>query len=118
MSRARLNLVLLLVLLGSALYLVRTSYESRRMFVELERERATARKLESEADRLTVERRAQATNLRVEKVAREQLQMRTANASVTQYVVAPADAAPVAVPGASGARPAAPAARAASGEVR
>lgn len=115
MSRARLNLVLLLVLLGSALYLVRTSYESRRMFVELERERATARKLESEADRLTVERRAQATNLRVEKVAREQLQMRTANASVTQYVVPPAEGVPAS---GAGARAGAGAARAASGEVR
>lgn len=117
MSRARLNLVLLLALLASALWLVRTSYESRRMFVELERERAVARKLESEADRLTVERRAQATNLRVEKVAREQLQMRTANASVTQYVVPPADAAPVAA-GASAGRTAPAGARAASGEVR
>lgn len=116
MSRARLNLVLLLALLASALWLVRTSYESRRMFVELERERAVARKLESEADRLTVERRAQATNLRVEKVAREQLQMRTANASVTQYVVPPADAVAASGPraGAAGAA----GARAASGEVR
>jgi cell division protein FtsL len=116
MSRSRLNLVLLLVLLGSALYLVRTSYESRRLFVELERERAVARKLESEADRLTVERRAQATNLRVEKVAREQLQMRTANASVTQYVVPPAEGATAGA--APGARASAAGARAASGEVR
>ena len=37
MSRARLNLVLLLALLASALWLVRTSYESRRMFATLVR---------------------------------------------------------------------------------
>ena len=31
----RLNLVLLLAVLASALYLVRTQYESRRLYVEL-----------------------------------------------------------------------------------
>ena len=82
----RLNLVLLIAVLASALYLVRTQYESRRLFTEIDRAAADARKLEIENERLQVERRAQATPLRVEKVAKEQLQMRSATPAITQYV--------------------------------
>ncbi len=82
----RLNLVLLIAVLASALYLVRTQYESRRLFTEIDRAGADARKLELENERLQVDRRAQATPLRVEKVAKEQLQMRTATPAITQYV--------------------------------
>ena len=52
----RLNLVLSLAVLVSALYLV------------------------------TVEKRAQATSLRVEKLAREKLQMRSTTPAITHYV--------------------------------
>jgi cell division protein FtsL len=82
----RLNLVLLVGVLASALYLVRTQYESRRLFTELDRATSEARKLETENERLQVEKRAQATPLRVEKLAKEQLQMRTASPAITQYV--------------------------------
>ncbi|MES2363004.1 MAG: cell division protein FtsL [Pseudomonadota bacterium] len=82
----RLNLVLLAAVLASALYLVRTQYESRRLYVELEKAAAQARKLESDNERLQVEKRAQATPLRVEKLAKENLQMRTATPAITQYV--------------------------------
>ncbi len=85
----RWSVLLLLALVGSAVYLVRTSYESRRLFVQLERERARATELAVEDERLQIERRAQATHLRVEKLARERLSMRTANAAVTQYVNVP-----------------------------
>ncbi|MDO8755943.1 MAG: cell division protein FtsL, partial [Polaromonas sp.] len=44
----RLNLVLLVAVLVSALYLVRTQYESRRLFVELEKTTALSRQLESD----------------------------------------------------------------------
>ena len=82
----RINLLLLLAVMVSALFLVRTQYESRRVFVELDRANAEARKLELENDRLEVEKRAQATPSRIEKIAREQLQMRSANPAITQYV--------------------------------
>jgi cell division protein FtsL len=81
----RLNLVLLIAVLASALYLVRMQYESRRLFVELEKSAAQSRKLEAENERLQVEKRAQATPLRVEKLAKENLQMRTATPAITQY---------------------------------
>jgi cell division protein FtsL len=80
--------VLLLVLLvGSSLYLVRTSYESRRLFALLDRARNEQVRLDTEFKRLDAERQAQATHLRVERSAREKLQMRTATPAVTQYVV-------------------------------
>jgi cell division protein FtsL len=82
----RLNIVLLIAVIASALYLVRTQYESRRLFVEVEKAQNLARKLDLERERLDVEKRAQATPLRVEKLAKEQLQMRTATPAVTQYV--------------------------------
>jgi cell division protein FtsL len=82
----RLNLVLLVAVLVSALYLVRTQYESRRLFVELEKTVAISRQLESDKERLQVEKRAQATPLRVEQLSRDRLQMRSATPAITQYV--------------------------------
>ena len=82
----RLNLVLLLAVLASALYLVRIQYESRRLYVELEKANAQNRKLEAENERLQVEKRAQATPLRVEKLAKDNLQMRSVTPAITQYV--------------------------------
>ncbi|MDI1236200.1 MAG: cell division protein FtsL [Polaromonas sp.] len=82
----RLNLVLLMAVLVSALYLVHTQYESRRLFVELEKTAALSRQLESDKERLQVEKRAQATPLRVEQLSRDRLQMRSATPAITQYV--------------------------------
>jgi cell division protein FtsL len=82
----RLNLVLLLAVIASALYLVRVQYDSRRLYAEIEKANAEWRRLEVENERLQVEKRAQATPLRVERLARDQLQMRTATPAITQYV--------------------------------
>jgi cell division protein FtsL len=82
----RLNLVLLIAVLFSALYLVRTQYESRRLYVELEKTSAHSRQLEADRERLQVEKRAQATPLRVEQISKERLQMRTATPAITEYV--------------------------------
>jgi cell division protein FtsL len=64
----RLNLVLLAAVVASALYLVHIQFESRQLFVQIDRAEAEARKLAIENDRLQVEKRAQATPLRVEKL--------------------------------------------------
>ncbi|MEI6839471.1 MAG: cell division protein FtsL, partial [Alcaligenaceae bacterium] len=47
-----------------------------------------AARLDTDLERLTVERRAQATPLRVEQIARQQLQMRNPPPGITQYVTA------------------------------
>jgi len=82
----RLNLVLLIAVLFSALYLVRTQYESRRLYVELEKAAAQRHKLDTDSERLRVEKRAQATPLRIEQLSKDRLQMRTATPAITQYV--------------------------------
>ena len=99
---ARLNLLLLIAVLGSAIYLVHTQYLSRQLFTELHRIELEARRLELDQDRLQVDKRAQATPLRVEKLAKEQLKMRTTTPAITLYVredgtVIPAIAAPAPV---------------------
>jgi cell division protein FtsL len=90
---SRVSLVLFLAVMASAFYLVRTQYESRSLTTEIDRATSEARRLEIENDRLDVERRAQATPLRVEKLAREQLHMRTITPAITQYAALPSDAA-------------------------
>ena len=82
----RFSLFLLLAVMARALYLVRTQYESRRLYVELEKAIAQNRKLEAENERLQVDKRAQATPLRVEKLAKDNLQMRSVTPAITQYV--------------------------------
>jgi cell division protein FtsL len=83
---ARLNFLLLLAVLVSALVLVHTQYESRRLYVELEKAAAQSRKIATENERLQVERRAEATPLKIEKLARDRLQMRTTTPAITEYV--------------------------------
>ena len=85
----RLNVLLVLAVVASAMALVHSQYESRRLFMLLETERKEAARLEIEHDRLQVERRAQATPLRVEQIARQQLQMRMVSPAITQYVSPP-----------------------------
>jgi cell division protein FtsL len=82
----RLNLLLLIAVLGSAIYLVRTQYLSRQFVTELDQVQRETRQLAREQDRLQVEKREQATPLRIEKLAKERLGMRAATPAITQYV--------------------------------
>ena len=82
----RLNVLLLIGLIFSAIYLVRVSHESRRLFAELDKARNEERLLDNEFERLKSDKQSQATPLRVERTAREKLAMRTATPAVTQYV--------------------------------
>ena len=105
----RVNLLLAAGLIGSSLLLVNSAYETRRLFSALERAKADQRQLDSEYKRLDAERQVQSTHLRVERVARERLQMRTVTPAVTHWVnERPSDAAGSS-PGTSGAPTAAPA---------
>jgi cell division protein FtsL len=83
---ARLNLLLLLAVMASALFLVHTEYQSRQLFTELHGAQNEARRLELDHSRLLGEKGAQATPLRVERLAKEQLKMRTTTPAITQYV--------------------------------
>ena len=85
----RLNLVLTLAVLATALYLVHVQYESRRLYVELEKAAAQTYKLEAAHESLQAQTRGQATPLRVERLSKEKLQMRTVTPAITQYVTLP-----------------------------
>ena len=89
---SRLNIALAVLLFLSSLWLVRTSYESRRLFVELERAQSQSHELQIDYERLEVDKRAQATPLRVEKLAREKLRMFNNTPGVTHYVSTSASA--------------------------
>jgi cell division protein FtsL len=97
----RMNILLLIALVVSAVLLVRQTYEGRRLFADLERAKAESRKLEADVHRLKAEREGEATNLRVEQLARERLQMRAITPALTLGV--PSGAAASAPAPASGA---------------
>ena len=85
----RTHLFLLLAILATSMFVIRTQYESRRLTTDIERARAESRRIEIEHERLDLETRTQATPLRVEKLAREQLGMRTITPAITVYVAEP-----------------------------
>ncbi|OGB03227.1 MAG: cell division protein FtsL [Burkholderiales bacterium RIFCSPHIGHO2_12_FULL_69_20] len=100
----KLNVLLLLALIASALLLVKTAYDARLLFTNIHRAEVEAVRLDGEHKRLEADRQLQATNLRVERTARERLKMRTASPAVTMYE-SPADSAGPAPSAAVGATP-------------
>jgi cell division protein FtsL len=71
----RLNIVLAVLVLLSAVWLVRSSYDSRHLFVELERAKSQAHELQIDHERLEVDKRSQSASIRVADLAREKLKM-------------------------------------------
>jgi len=74
---AKLNLLLLLVLVVCALGLVTSQHKARKLFSDLEREQARARELEIDYGRLQLEASTWGLHARVEKVAAGTLGMHT-----------------------------------------
>jgi len=81
----KLNVLLLLAVIASALLLVKTAYDARMLFTNIHRADVEAVRLAGEQKRLEADRQLQATNLRVERTARERLKMSTATPAVTMY---------------------------------
>ncbi len=90
---ARLNILLGLAVLISALWLVRSSHDARQLFVELERAQTESHNLQIEEERLQIDKRAQATLGRVEELAKQRLQMRGHGPEITHLVSSSASAA-------------------------
>jgi cell division protein FtsL len=86
----RLNALLLLALVLCSLFLVSKSYEGRRLFSEHQRALAYAQQLESDHERLQIERQAQAARANIERVARRRLQMQDGSAASTLVISGPA----------------------------
>ena len=72
----RMNLFLVIAIILSAMFLVHSHYQARRSFMILEAAMKEATRLELEYERLQVDRRSQASPLRIEQIAKQQLQMR------------------------------------------
>ena len=81
----RLNVLLLVAVMLSALYLVQTQYEGRRLFTQLHRATSDARNLETEYQRLQVELRAQAAPARIKSLAAAQ-GMQEVSPAITHYM--------------------------------
>ncbi len=73
---AKLNLLLLLVLVVCALGLVTSQHQSRKLYSELEREQERARQLEIEYGRLQLEASTWGLHSRVERIAGTSLGLR------------------------------------------
>jgi cell division protein FtsL len=83
---AKLNLLLLLVLVVCALGLVTSQHKARKLFSELERAQARARDLDVEYGKLQLESRTWALHTRIERVATGTLGMRTPDARRVRVV--------------------------------
>ena len=74
---SRVNSMLVLILLVCALSIVASNHRGRKLFVELEREQTRMRALDVEWGQLQLEQSTWANHARIEKIAREKLQMKT-----------------------------------------
>lgn len=81
----RLNVLLLLAVMASAMYLVNSQYDARRLYTQLDRAISESRALATEYQRLQVEKRAQATPSRIESLAQAQ-GLQGASPAITLYV--------------------------------
>ena len=81
----RINILLLLAVIASALVLVKTAYDARRLFTDIHRAETEALRLAGDHQRLEADRQLQATNLRVECSGREGVKMVAATPAVTMY---------------------------------
>ena len=85
---ARLNLILLAVLVACALSVVTSQHKARKLYMDLQKEQELAKQLGIEWGQLQLEQSTWAMHARVEKIASGQLKMRVPPASRVQ-VVAP-----------------------------
>jgi cell division protein FtsL len=105
---ARLNALLLVLAIVSALGVITSQHKARKVFADLDAEQAQVKRLDDEWTQLQLEQGTWATHKRVQALAASQLGMRFADPSST--VIVDSAGVPAAVP--------APAASAAPGAAR
>ena len=87
----RLNVVLTALLVISALLLVNSQYQARRLFIELERAQSMTRQLDIEWAQLQLDQSTLGKHARIEANARRDLKMVTLTPARTQYLTAVSD---------------------------
>lgn len=73
---ARLTFILLVALIACALVVVTSQHKARKLYVELQKEQAAAKRFEEEWGQLQLEQGTWATHGRVERIAIRELNMR------------------------------------------
>jgi len=92
----RLNLALLVLLIGCALGVVTAQHKARKQFIALQQQQDLARQLDVEKGQLQLEQSTWAMHARVEKIAQGYLHMRVPPADGVRLIAADAPAAPAA----------------------
>jgi len=101
----RLNFILLALLIACALALVTSQHRARKLYVELQKEQDTAKKLDIEWGQLQLEQSTWATHGRIERIAGARLGMRVPASTRTEVVTAAAPSTTPATPPAGESRP-------------
>jgi len=83
---ARFNIFLLFVTIACALGVVTSQHKARKLFVELRNEKELAQQMEVEWGKLQIEQSTLAMPARVEKLARQQLQMHVPPSEQIRYI--------------------------------
>ncbi|MDD4912737.1 MAG: cell division protein FtsL [Sideroxydans sp.] len=83
---ARFNIFLLFVTIACALGVVTSQHKARKLFIELKSEKERAQQMEVEWGKLQIEQSTLAMPARVEKLARQQLQMQLPPAEQIRYI--------------------------------
>jgi cell division protein FtsL len=83
----KINLVLMVLLVGCALSLVNAQYQSRHLFIELERAQSQARLLDIAWSQLQVDQSTLGKHERIEAIARRDLDMTPLTAGRTQFLL-------------------------------
>jgi cell division protein FtsL len=82
----KVNAILTVALVACAIFVVNSQYQSRRLFIELERAQSAARQLEIEWAQLQLDQSTLAKHARIEANARRDLSMVPVTPERTQYL--------------------------------
>ena len=118
----RLNIFLLIVVMGCALSVVNATNQQRQFFIQLQRAQSQERQLQQDYSQLQYQQSALSKTSRIEQIATDSLKMQQATTGRTQYVqlepgTATAEDAPIPTSGpATGSAPASVNGKAASAQ--
>lgn len=85
----RLLFILLAALMACAMALVASQHKARKLYVELQKEQATAKQLDVEWGQLQLEQGTWGTHGRIERIATRELNMRLPAANRVEVVATP-----------------------------
>ena len=83
---ARLNVLLLIIVIACALGVVTSQHKARKLYVELQKEKDRAQQMDVEWGQLQLELSTWATPARVEKIAARQLRMQLPVSGQVQFI--------------------------------